>query len=325
MDLLGKYNAPRPSEEIDLGQGFSIRRTRRPRARRRQGGAKPYDAREVYLQDQGDGPPARWRLASILVGLFEAVQKPPPADTEQAFERMAHIDELIRLVGGRGLNFETQVLPTLRDRIATAVITHVLLVDVNPATSPVPEPMGSWSSWVDSNFGKAAPAEPPEAQGERFVSILSSIMDWAHTVDTQALLHWFPPVDPPTTESSPSRPKDDDGVWIVSRFTETYLRQWPPQALRKEWLYLHGQHSPPCSPLEMNAREVPEADLAKQMADRFAEHPSSQREPSPKRKPAQLAHMLVSPAVDFLNEGRRVEAAALLRRQHTTTQTILTH
>ena len=166
--------------------------------------------------------------------------------------------------------------------------------------------MSSWSSWVDGNLGVAASDEPPEAQGERVVSVLSSIMDWAHTVDTQALLNWFPPADPPTKESSPSGPADDDGVWIVSRFTTTYLDQWPTQALRKEWLYLHGQHSSPCSSLEMNARKVPEADLAKQMTDRLAEHPSSQPGPS-----VQLAHMLVLPAVRFLNEGRRVEASAL--------------
>ena len=166
--------------------------------------------------------------------------------------------------------------------------------------------MSSWSSWVDGNLGVAASDEPLEAQGERVISVLSSIMDWAHTVDTQALLNWFPPVDPPTKESRPSGPPDDDGVWIVSRFTTTYLHQWPIQALRKEWLYLHGQHSPPCSPLEMNAREVPEADLAKQMADRLAKQPSSQPGPS-----TQLAHMLVLPAVSFLNEGRRVEASAL--------------
>ena len=187
MDLLGKYNAPRPGEEVGLGDGFSIRRARRPR----QGGAKPYDAREVYLQDQADGPPARWRLASILVGLFEAAGAPPPADTGQAIERMAHVDELIRLAEARGLNFETRVLPTLRDRIAMAVFTRLLLVDANTTTSHPPEPMSSWSSWVDGNFGVAVSDEPPEAQGERVVSVLSSIMDWAHTVDTQALLNWF--------------------------------------------------------------------------------------------------------------------------------------
>lgn len=311
MDLLGKYNAPKPSEEIDLGNGISIRRARRPRARRRQGGAKPYDAREVYLQDQADGPPARWRLASILVGLIEAVETPPPADTSQAIKRMAHIDELIRLVEGRGLNFETQVLPRLRVHIAVAVFTHLQHGDVNTTTSHSPEPMSSWSSWVGDNLGVAASDEPPEALGERGASVLSSIMQWAHTVDTQALLNWFPPADPPTKESSPSGPPDDDGRWIVARFTTTYLHQWPIQALRKEWLYLHGQHSPPCSPLEMNAREVPEADLAKQMADRLAEQPSAQHDPSSQHDPAQLAHMLVLPAVSFLNEGRRVEASAL--------------
>ena len=50
MDLLGKYNAPRPSEEVEHEGGVWIRRSRRPRARRpQQPHTKPYDARQVYL------------------------------------------------------------------------------------------------------------------------------------------------------------------------------------------------------------------------------------------------------------------------------------
>lgn len=305
MDLLGRYKAPRPREEIVLEDGFSIRRARRPRARRSQRGAKPYDAREVYLQDQADGPPASWRLASILVGLIEKVQTSPPADTNQAVERMARIDELISLVRGRGLDFETQVLPTLRIRIAAAVFTNFVLHshDDHGDTPFSSESGSSWSTWVDSHLGVPASDQPSGGLGEHGASVFSSIMQWADTVDTQALLNWFPPDDP--LEHKPAGPSDEDGIWIIARFTGTYLEHWPPQALRKEWRYLHGQHSPPCSPLEMSARVVPENELAKQMADRFAE------DASPHSDSTQLADKLVPPAVSFLNDGRRVEAAAL--------------
>ena len=304
MDLLGKYKAPRPSEEVALGHGFSIRRVRRPRARRLQRGAKPYDAREVYLQDQANGPPARWRLASILVGLIEAVETVPPADTSQAIKRMARIDELIRLAAGRGIDFETQVLPTLRRRIAVAVFTNLLLHQ-HGDTSFSSKSGSSWFSWVDSHLGVSASDQPSGVQGEHGALVLTSILQWAHTVDTQALLNWFPPDDSPS-KTGPSGPADEDGVWIIERFTATYLHQWSEQSLRKEWLYLHGQHAPPCSPLEMSAREMSETDLAKQIAERFVEDSSSRQVTS-----AQLAHMLVEPAVSFLNEGRRVEASAL--------------
>ncbi len=112
MDLLGKYNAPRPREEIQPEAGIWIRRSRRPRARRTQQPlAKSYDARQVYLEDQASGPAPRWRLAAILYGLLEVVTTPPSTDHDRASERRAQIYELIRLTEGRGLNFDTQSYP----------------------------------------------------------------------------------------------------------------------------------------------------------------------------------------------------------------------
>ena len=61
----------------------------------------------------------------------------------------------------------------------------------------------------------------------------------------------------------------------------------------------------------MGVREVPESNLAKEMADRFA---------TPRHQP-QLADEMVEPAVIFLNEGRRLEAAASLKQGCTSTPT----
>lgn len=309
MDLLGKYNAPRPREEVEHGVGVSIRRSRRPRARRPQEPhAKPYDARQVYLEDKASGPPPRWRLAAILVELFEVATTPPSTDTYQAGKRQAYIDELIRLAEGRGLDFETHVLHTLRFDVGSAIFANLPRSTSDNAPARCPDHMSSWSSWVGEVLEASDPSQPTTAHGARHDPLLPATMHWAHTADAHALLAWTPPTLPPASAVSDAsaRKPDADGRWIVTRFTKTYLEHWDPSSLCKEWLYLHGQHPPPCSPLEMGVREVPEPELAKEMADRLARQPSEHHGHVP-----DLADSLVMPAVRFLSEGRRVEAAAL--------------
>ena len=292
MDLLGKHNAPPPSEQIDLGQGLSIRLPRRPRARRkRYATAKPYDAREIYLQDKASGRPHRWRLAAILYELIEVAQTPPPINVSEAAIRRDHIADLIRVTEGRGLRFEVEVLPVLRRHTAAAVLAHL-----HSIRRPFAH-MSTWDEIVEEHLAASGSHSPDD--------LLMPIMTWALTANADDLLNWIPPAsgfgvdpDPEIAESY------EDGRWIVERFTKTYLRDWSVPALRKEWLYLHGQHPAPCLPLEMGVREIPEAKLAMEMADRLAN-------PPPDRHFPELAQMLVEPALSFLQEGRRTEAAAL--------------
>ena len=88
----------------------------------------------------------------------------------------------------------------------------------------------------------------------------------------------------------------------MERFTRTFLSEWSVSALRSEWRYLHGQLSAPCDSSEMKVREVPAADLARVMADRLGAEPHPSKE---------LTNLLVKPAVTFLEDGRRSEAATL--------------
>ncbi|MCY4369759.1 MAG: hypothetical protein OXF41_10180 [bacterium] len=308
MDLLGRYNAPRPREEVQHEPGIWIRRSRRPRARRtQQPHAKSYDARQVYLEDQASGPAPRWRLAAILYGLLEVVTTPPSSDHDQASERRAQIDELIRLTEGRGLNFETQVLPALRFPVRSAGFANLPRRQKNDAPRRRLDQMNSWSSWVDHVLDAADTSQTAPAHDRRYDPLLLATTRWARTADAQALLDWTPPTLPPSDEPSAvaAEKPDADGRWIVTRFTETYLERWEALSLRKEWLYLHGQHPPPCSPIEMSVREVPEPELAKEMADRLA------RQTDHHSHVPNLADTLVKPAVKFLGQGRRIEATAL--------------
>ena len=305
MDLLGRHGAPRPSEEIDVGDGLSFRRARLPRARRpRHPSAKAFDAREIYLDDKASGPPSRWRLPAILHGLIEAVQTPPPTDADESTDRRAHIEELIHHATSRGLKFESQLLPRLRMAIAGAVFGTLLMSRQHEAISPAFDQADDWSALADERLGPVGPDSSVEELGQAFGELFGPIISWTQTATAEDLFDWVPPDEPLRDDLSSAAfaEPDEDGLWIVERFTRTYVEEWSLATLRKEWLYLHGQHHSPCNPLDMSVREVPETKLAMVMADRLA----TDTPPRP-----QLAHLLVEPAVNFLNEGRRLEAAAL--------------
>ena len=181
MDLLGRYKAPRPSEEIDLGRGIHIRRERRPRARHpRRVTVRPYDARELYLEDHGSGPPEQWHLASILYALIQAVKEPPSSDSRGSMKRMEHIDRLIQLVEARGLDFEAHVLPTLRARVNIAVFVNLQGFRQHETMSHTSDYMSTWSSWIDDHIDVEVLERSSEAEVKGGLELIV-IMHWAQT------------------------------------------------------------------------------------------------------------------------------------------------
>ena len=188
--------------------------------------------------------------------------------------------------------------------IAGAVFGTLLMSRQHEAISPASDQADDWSALADERLGPVGPDSSVEELGQAFGALFGPIISWAQTATAEDLFDWVPPDEPLRDDLSSAAvaEPDEDGLWIVERFTRTYVEEWSLATLRKEWLYLHGQHHSPCNPLDMSVREVPETKLAMVMADRLA----TDTPPRP-----QLAHLLVEPAVNFLNEGRRLEAAAL--------------
>ena len=302
MDLLARHNAPRSGEETDLGDGWTIRRTRRPRTRRSHNPiAGAYDAREIYLRDESSGTPSAWRLAAMLVGISELFKTPPPRDSAEADQRRAGIDELRAQIEVKGLRFETHVLPHLRFVTGFAVFTQYFTPAGRRDWEPDAVPQG-WLLAVRERIASANAEQSVEALSRGFEGILATTRDWAATAAWDDLADWRPPQSPLTVDTPTTPYWADDELWIVQRFTKTYIRDWSVPALRNEWQYLHGQLSPPCDPIEMRVREVPVDALAKVMADRLSFDPRPREE---------LTEMLVEPALAFLRDGRHTEAAAL--------------
>ena len=301
MDLLAQHNAPLSHEVIDVGDGLTMRRATRPRTRRvRNPMSSAYDAREVYLRDKSTGSPSTWRLAAMLVGIAEHLETPPPEDSAQADQRLAEIEELILLIEAKGLTFNTQVLPHLRSVTGFAVFKQYFLA-ANREAGGVEGIPHDWLLAVRHHVESDDTEPSVAALSQGFQGILSTTTSWATAASWDDLVNWRPPSSALTDSSFVMPPRSDD-LWVTERFTKTYLSNWSVPALRSEWKYLHGQKPAPCDSNEMRVREVSANDLAKVMADRLGAEP---------RPSEELTSMLVEPALTFLKEGRRTEAAAL--------------
>ncbi len=303
MDILAEHGAPPPVDEIKLSEGISVRMTRRPRARRpRRADTRPFDGREIYLDDKAAGPPPRWHLSSLLIRIEEALNTTPPGDVDRAQERVAEIEHLRVLIESRGLSFELDVLPYLRHSIVGAVVGSVVIAGMNPDGS-IPTGIEGWSRFMPTVDPNETPG--PERIGKLISEAIPPVVTWSATARFDELRDWTPP--PPTLleEDVPVRPPpepDERGRWVVERFMHTYLENWATSSLHLEWAYIHGQEPSPCIPVEMSVRSVPEDDLAKIIADRAVED-----RPPPQR----LTASLVEPALRFLKQRRHVEAAGL--------------
>ncbi|MCY4516032.1 MAG: hypothetical protein OXB99_02200 [Acidimicrobiaceae bacterium] len=278
---------------------MTVLRTRRPRARRVRR-SDSFDAKQVFLEDHQSKNPEQWRLAAVLKGLEQLATSAPPASPESAIERRSQMDGLIACAEQRGLERIMHIEPWLRQVVAGAVFAHVIASQRDDAEVDFELAQG-WSILArEYLIAKGS----DESAGEALGALVGSIYRWAMSVDADDLLNWKPAgqglFDGPT--DLPNLRIDDEAAWLIERFTATYLDEWSTPALRMEWLYLHGQIAGPCSSSDMRGREVEEAALAKEIADRFAaDTPSSPG----------LATRLVEPAIRFIGEGRRTEAAAL--------------
>lgn len=99
-----------------------------------------------------------------------------------------------------------------------------------------------------------------------------------------------------------------DAEWLFDRFTQTYLEDWKLESLRREWKYLHAELDASWPRREMRTRVIPASQLAETITDRLLR---AQDEDPMHATRDSLTNQLVSPALEFLEEGRRAEAVVL--------------
>lgn len=297
IDLLERYGGSRLVEGFDMGNGIVIRRNSNISSRRYvQLQEKAYDAREIYLADQDKGAPQNWRLPSVLQGIVEELSNRRSVDIQSRKKRRDRIEELVCIVEEHGINFEDKILPNLRPIIGAFAIAS-LYYDIYETNS---DQKDTWKAFLKEVIAKFE--NSIEEQLDDY--IILHFVKWADTASFDDLVDWIPPKEIKSLEIDSMKLEIDvNGKWIMDRFTQTYLDKWSTDSLCKEWLYIQGEEQAPCLLSDMRLREIPINRISAVMADRLTQGQSHSN--------LALVSNLVVPSLDFIKEGRRVEAAAL--------------
>lgn len=304
--LLAEHDAPAPVEEISVGE-FRIVRSRRPRSRRGpEAGSKPFDAREVALQDEHK-PHSERRTAALLFELKLRLCEPP--DATQG--RRSEIDGCYAELAKRGFDPELLIRHGVSRELASAIVLSVVVprllavMDDPPVgiDTLTPAPPG-WDEVIQIREG--APIEFATSVGRHLQAAAAGehfLLAWLEEAPLDDIIDWVPPglaldeVHPELTDVCFLH------RWVMDHFLNTYLGDWDTRSLHTEWEYIHGRLVAPCPSSELAARRVAVDQIAPLIADRAIAGAQPKA-----RTPLNRYVML---AVDLLHEGRRDAAAAL--------------
>lgn len=136
---------------------------------------------------------------------------------------------------------------------------------------------------------------------------------WLSGLSIDALLARQPPttVELRALRSSSPPETSDDQLWIVDRFTTTYLADWDHASLLKEFRYQHGECEPPREAEAMRTRVINVPDLNEAIAYNAASGNEG------RRSGGRTVDNLVGPALQRLEEGEPRLAAALFDAHRT--------
>jgi hypothetical protein len=327
MDLLGSYGAPNASHKEALPDGLTITRNSRPRPRHSAVRPSPaFDARGTFLSESESSNQSQWSLQSLIYRLKELVQTAPWNFETDTDTRKNEIRGLLQLIQARGLNLEEHLEVAIRFAVRMSIFRELLSsqVEIGETTQEVL----SWQNFIEEEGAKfSRESVQSEASGQdslptRTIIVLGIWSDCSHL---DQILDWSIPsgsfselINMRNTSDIPveKETKSADGRWLFDRFTETYLERWDTNSLCREWSFIHGQKSAPCSPFELKSREVKVAQLSAEMSDRLVKKISNSRSRDFSRPESQdltpmFTSQLVQPAANFLKEGRFTEARAL--------------
>jgi hypothetical protein len=327
LELLSRYGVPRSTGGIPIGNSevaaHPMGRPRRPKSHVSSG--KPFDAAESFYRDSDDPDRSTWSTVSLLYALknvylptSDALIDPSrceklSAAASELRQRQFNVDELLRC----GLRLR------LTNTLAIAIVMPDLLAagqpqrngedeSAQPSELFAPAPEG-WPELLDEYLAAKDPLTPGLSKMEVVLFKLSTVVAsefrarlrlWAGMAPIDDLANWRPPTideflaydlgNESAIKAECRRP-----VWMIDRFTETYLKDWDTDSLRLEWRYQQGSDEPPCSQRELAARLIDSNDLARTLAHAAA-------------NPVSDALLEIkNTAVRLLVSGRRDTAAAM--------------
>lgn len=255
-----------------------------------------FDAGQTLLSEDGLVPNAGWHTTSLVLRLEQALNHPPIGpDGEYLLRRDIDATNSMAYLGQRGIDPEWLVRfglgPLLTFRIVVWVGSHYLNREDGP------DPTGGWLAAAESFVGVGAEFDGlgPWLAKAHQSGFREHVDRWVKQAPFEDLWMWRPaPVDQDLTVAD-----DGQAAWVMDRFRLTYLSDWAEASLHHEYRYQRGDDESPIPAMEMKRRDVPFTNLTAEIAARAVGDKG--------RHSADVTWQ----ALQFLEEGRRREAAAL--------------
>ena len=143
---------------------------------------------------------------------------------------------------------------------------------------PQPAPAQQTPS-IDGRRPHRLARSPPRTRTRRHCCL-------AITASVEDLLHHrvYQSIDELRRSLSTIPRRDHDVIWLVERFTETYVDRWAALSWRQEWRYINMERKGCCHPGVMHEREIDQKELAVYLAEVGCRHIDSHDEESADRR-----------------------------------------
>ncbi len=309
--LEGELLSSEQHDVLSLGGEFAARPKRRLRSRRQHVDHQvAFDARQIYLTERARDVSA-WSMTSLINGLkiqyaWMAIEDGDAPDYQFA-------SRIATELSSRGVPPDLVIRQGLYRHITSSIVWHLR----NSLRRGFDE-----LGWINL-AREVTPDFSEDVGGED--SALERVVFFVNPYLTRWIL--FAPLDDLVNhrfdgtaddnkrlgDTLPER--DHDVVWLVDRFTSTYLKQWRRRSLQREWRYMHSQNDGCCPAGYMHERSIDLSALAGVLAEIGAsqiEH--KDQEPGGNSTGRLIRIEQFFPlAVKALGAGDRAEAASIFR------------
>lgn len=287
-------------------------RRSRPRPRRRPAeGQIAYDARQVYLTEC-DRDVKSWGMTSLIKGLqYQLAWMSIDPDDPPSLLR---VNEICDELANRGVDSGIVIRQGLFAYVTSSILWHI-----RNALAKGADDLG----WV-ALIREIAPdfeeiASDPDRGLEQALDVLRPYLTrWVVFAEIEDLMEHRVRMSVDELREYQLPDRDFDAVWLVERFTDTYLEDWGRRSLQREWRYIHSQCASPCPPANMRERTVELEPLAMLLAEVGASHVEALDRPSDADESEDLLNegllhvgQFFPIAVEALKRGDRAEAASI--------------
>jgi hypothetical protein len=322
-DLLAQYDDQARRKTVDLGDGIALVRNqprRRPR-RKPDSSSRPFDARQIFLDNDNRAHADRDTVA-LIVELTTLITTPPEL-SQDASERSYDIKATREQLETRGFNTDSLIryglgatLPMYFAALSIFAIAKTdgnfrAAIDAVGSLSDFPQPSEEWLKFFNYSYKEDNKVSASGYSSAYYAlhGFIDRIRDWLEVASIEDIIAWIPPAHYPVCVDVPALHADsvrnelhDIAIWMIDRFTVADLSAWSLASLRLEWKYLHGNLKSPCSPAAMAERKVDAQEVSGAIADEIST--SNDEEIS-------TANKLIPVALEHLRNGKPEIAAAI--------------